>query len=171
MNSHSKCCDDYEPCYESHKKEQKSNTPVIVKCGSTGSVTIPLATVAGTTFNLSSLTMNTTGICNPCTKIEVTNNIIATAFTGSISFQVYKQCRNQFAPIPIGPAFTFSEAVAITASSTFTFFVCDCDSCDNECCVYTLVATVTTLTVGVLSINNSTLSGIAAGQINCNCCG
>ncbi len=170
MNSNSRYCDDYEPCKDPCKRDKKPSAPItMVKCGAPGSISIPVATLAGTTFTLASLTTNTAGICNPCTKIEVAMNITALAFLGSINFQVFKQCRNQFQPIPVGAAFTFSRIVAITESTTFSFFVCDCDTCENECCSYTLVATVTTVTVGDLNINNATLGAITASS-NCECC-
>jgi hypothetical protein len=192
MNSNSKCYDDYDPCkkekgyneYDSCSKREKERErekekererekekkvcPTIIKCGAPGAVTIPTATIVGTTFTPASLTLNTCGICNPCSKIEVTSNIIATAFTGTITFQVLKQCRNQFTPVPVGPSFTFSELVAITESSTFTFFICDCDSCDQDCCTYTLNVTVNAVTVGILAINNVTLGAITTcGQSHC----
>lgn len=167
MNSNSKYDGDYEPC----KKEKKVVcNQTFVKCGAPGSVTIPLATVAGTTFTPASLTLNTSCICNPCVKIEVTSNLVAAvAFTGTLSFQVLKQCRNQFSPVPVGPAFT-SDFVALLSSSTFSFFVCDCDSCDHDCCTYTLAVTVTSaVTVGTLSINNATLGAIVSSQPSLCC--
>lgn len=157
---------------ECKKKESEAKEcPTIIKCSTPGSVTIPLATVIGTTFTTNALTLNTSNICNPCTKIEFTSNILATAFTGSITFQVFKQCTNQLTPIPVGPSFNFSRIVAVTENSTFSFFVCDCDSCFNGCCTYTVVITVNAVTVGVLTINNATLGAISTCQANsCNCC-
>src|SRR5699024_8293852 len=131
--------------------------------------TIPVATVVGTTVTPTSLTLDTSCICNPCVKLEFTSNIIATAFIGSISFQVFKQCSNQFTPVPVGPSFTYQRLVEVTGSDTFSFFICDCDSCHNDCCTYTVVATVNAVTVGVLNINNATLGAVAACKSN-KCC-
>jgi hypothetical protein len=157
--------DDCDPC-----KKEKKQSPTIIKCSSPGSITLPAATVLGTAFTLTSLTLNTSRLCSPCVKLEFASNLIATvAFTGSVNFQVFKQCRGQLTPVPIGPAWTFS-LVALLSSQTFSFFVCDCDcdSCFDECCTYTVVATVTSaVTVGTLSINNATLGAIAA---NSGCC-
>lgn len=65
----------------------------------------------------------------------------------------------------------FSRLVAITDSNTFTFFVCDCDICDEECCTYSVVATVAGVaTVGVTAINNATLSAIVVDNASsCGC--
>lgn len=157
--------DDCNPC-----KKEKKVCPTIVKCGCPSSTTIPAATVAGTTFTVSSLTLDTSCLCDPCAKIEFASNLVMPiAFTGTINFQVFKLCRGQFAPVPVGPAWTFS-ATALLASETFSFFVCDCDSCFDECCTYTVVATVTSaVTVGTLSINNATLGAIATCGNN-DCC-
>ena len=156
---------DCNPC-----NKEKSTCPTIVKCSSPNSITLPAATVAGTAFNLGSLTLNTSRLCSPCVKLEFASNLVATvAFTGSLNFQVFKQCRGQLTPVAIGAAWTFN-LVALLSSQTFSFFICDCDcdSCFDECCTYTVVATVTSpVTVGTLSINNATLGAIAASS---GCC-
>jgi len=173
MNSNSRYYhdDECDSCgkEKKEKKEKREVCPTIIKCSTPGAVTIPTATIVGTTFTPTSLTLNTACLCNPCAKIEFTSNIVATAFTGSISFQVFKQCVNQFTPVPVGPSFSFTELVAITESSTFSFFICDCDSCFNDCCTYTVVVTVNAITVGVLAINNATLGAVATCQTT-GCC-
>ena len=152
---------DCDPCNK--EKKEKKDCPTIVKCGTPSSTTLPVAAVAGTAFTVSSLTLNTSGMCDPCVKLEFASNLVATvAFTGTINFQVFKLCRGQLTPVAIGPAWTFN-LVALLSSQTFSFFVCDCDSCFDECCTYTVVATVTSaVTVGTLSINNATLGAIAS---------
>jgi len=161
--------DDSDSCRRDKRKE-KMPCPTIIKCGAPGSATLPLGSIVGTTVTPASLTLNTSCLCNPCTKLEFTSNIITTLFTGAVSFQVFKQCRNQLTPVPVGPSFTFSRLVEVGGADTFTFFICDCDSCDNDCCTYTVVATVTTIIAGTLLINNATLGAIATCQTNpCNC--
>ena len=164
---------DCDPCgkEKKEKKEKKEVCPTIIKCSTPGAVTVPAASAVGTTFSPTSLTLNTACLCNPCTKIEFTSNLVTTGFTGTLSFQVFKQCINQFTPVPVGPAFSYSEAAAVTNASTFTFFICDCDSCFNDCCTYTVVVTVTAATgaASVLAINNATLGAIATCQTT-GCC-
>lgn len=159
---------------DSGRKEKRQQPAAIMKCSSPGAVNIPILADPGSTFTPTSLTVNTNGICNPCTRLDFTSNIIAgLGVSGTLTFQIFKQCRNQFAPVPVGPAFTYSRTVALTVgeANTFSFFVCDCDSCDNECCTYTVVITnQSAITVG-LTINNATLSAITTSQANtsCNC--
>ncbi|MBV7272817.1 DUF4489 domain-containing protein [Clostridiaceae bacterium UIB06] len=167
MNSMSRThfSDDCNPC----KKEEKHCTTV-VKCGSPSSTTIPAATVAGTTFTVTSLTLDTSKLCDPTVKLEFASNIVAAvAFTGTINFQVFKICRGQLTPVPVGPAWTLSET-ALLFAETFSFFICDCNFCYDECCTYTVVATVTSaVTVGTLAINNATLGAVAASGTG-GCC-
>ena len=175
MNSKSSFCRDEEcECCgkerKEFKKEKKEACPVIIKCSTPGAVTIPTATIVGTAFTPTSLTLNTECLCNPCAKIEFTSNVVATAFTGSLSFQIFKQCMNQFTPVPVGPAFSYTRAVAVTESTTFSFFICDCDSCFHDCCTYTVVVTVNAITAGVLAINNATLGAVATCQMTGCCC-
>lgn len=70
--------------------------------------------------------------------------------------RLYLLCKDQVRPIPIGPPWTFSRLVAITDINAFSFVVCDCDCCDEGSCIYSAVATVTSIeTAGFTSINNA----------------
>ncbi|WP_315082250.1 DUF4489 domain-containing protein [uncultured Clostridium sp.] len=181
MNSMSKnfCHDECRPCKRERDcchdecddcKKEKKPCPTLIKCGTPSATTIPVATVAGTNFTVSSITLDNSCLCNPITKLEFASNLVTpVAFTGTVNFQVFKLCRGQFAPVPVGPAWTFN-LVALLSSQTFSFFVCDCDSCFDDCCTYTVVATVTSpVTVGTLSINNATLGAITTCRSN-QCC-
>ena len=109
------------------------------------------------------------GFRKPCIKFEFASNIVTTASVLTLNLQIFKQCKNQLVPIPVGPVWTFSRLVAVTESNAFTFFVCDCDICEEECCNYSVVATVVGVaTVGVTSINNATLSAIVIDN-GCGC--
>jgi hypothetical protein len=111
-------------------------------------------------------------LCDPCVKLEFASNIITNvAFTGTISFQVFKLCRGQLQPIPIGPAWLFTNTLTLGGTGeTFSFFVCDCDSCFDDCCTYTVVATNTSAIVGGATIGNATLGAVATcGSGSCNC--
>ncbi len=163
MNSMSRdyCHDDYNHC-----KKEKDLCPTIIKCGCPSSTAVA-AGAAGRTFTVNSLTLNTSCLCDPCTKLEFASNIIIDAtFTGTLSFQVFKICNNQFQPVPVGPAWTFANPTAAGPSSAFTFFICDCDACSNDCCTYTVVATTSTATVGNATIANATLGAIATCNSN-----
>jgi hypothetical protein len=155
--------DGNNPC----KKDQK-HEPILVKVGVPSSTTIPAATIAGTTFTLSSLSLNTRGFRNPLIKLDFASNLVAAVlFTGSINIQIFKLNRGQFTPVPVGPAWTFN-LVALLSSQTFSFFVSDCDSCYDDCTTYTVVATVTSaVTVGTLSINNATLAATVIEGSSC----
>ena len=141
-----KCCCDCE------KVRPITPNRTTLKCGCPGAVTLPLATIAGTNFTVSTVTVDTKGFRKPCIKFEFASNIVTTAAVLTLNLQIFKQCKNQLVPIPVGPVWTFSRLVAVTASDAFSFFVCG---------TYSVVATVAGIaTVGVTSINNATLSAI-----------
>lgn len=144
--------------------------PTIIKCGCPSSTTLPDLTPPGTNFILASVTVNTACLCNPVVKLEFTSNFVAAlAWTGTLNLQVFKTCKGGGTQLPVGPSWSFS-LVALVSSQTFTFFVCDVDSCFDECCTYTVVANVPLATAGTLSINNATLGAIATcGSSSCNC--
>lgn len=160
-NQCERCCCEKPACVKPNR--------TILKCGTPGAVTLPLATLAGTTFTVATVTVDTKNLKNPCIKFEFASNVVTTAAVLTLNFQIFRQCKNQLVPLPIGPVWTFSRLVAVTESNTFSFFVCDCDICDGGCCTYSVVATVVGVaTVGVTAINNATLSAIVADN-SCNC--
>ncbi|GLC82702.1 DUF4489 domain-containing protein [Lacrimispora brassicae] len=133
-----------------------------LKCGiSSGPVTLPVETPAGAAFTLATVNVETKGMNQPCIQLEFASNIITTAASLILNFQIFKQCRNQMTPIPLGPIWTFSPLVEVTDGNTFSFSVCDCDTTCDECCFYSVVATQTEgATSGITTINNSSLAAI-----------
>lgn len=160
----------YNPCEKEKRREEKA-CPVILKCGCPSSVTIPTGTAVGTTFTLASLNLDTSCICDPNVKLDFESNVVAPTGTtaGAVSIQIFKQCNNQATAIPVGSAWTLSLTAPI--STTFSFFICDNDSCNNDCCTYTVRATVTTAPAGAaLSINNAALAALATCKSSCKKC-
>ena len=178
MNSNSRYLEDnYESCRKDRRdddrdRDRKPQAQVALKCSAPGSVTIPVLADPGSTFTPTSLSVNAAKFCNPCTKLEFTSNITApVGFIGTLSFQIFKQCRNQFTPVPVGPAFTYSRTVALVVgeANTFSFFICDCDSCNDDCCTYSVVITnLTAITLGA-TITNATLSALTVSETS-KCC-
>lgn len=156
------CCQ----CEERPRPVRPNRTTL--KCGCPGSVTLPLATLAGSSFTLANVNVDTRGFRKPCIKFEFASNIETTAAILSLNFQIFKTCKNQLVPLPVGPIWSFSRLASVTESNTFTFFVCDCDECNEDCCNYSVTATVTGVaTVGVTSITNATLSAIVVDNTDC----
>ncbi|WP_278601131.1 DUF4489 domain-containing protein [Clostridium tertium] len=141
---------------------------------------------AQTTFILTSLTLDTSCLCDSDIILQFASNTIATEFRGTLSIRVFKQCKCQVTPIPVGATWilqlgTQGGRVAeeeenppvpipetkVTDARTFSFFICDSDSCDKDCCTYTVVATVVGAdTVGTLAINNAKLGAVATCNSN-----
>ena len=173
------CCKkEKEVCCKKEKEVccRKEGTPVLLKCGCPGSVTLPVIALGGVltgtpSFTVSTVTLNTCDFCDPCIKFEVASNINITVGVGipiTLNYQIFKICRNQFAPIPVGPIFTFSRALSVLQSEAFSFFVCDCDVCPDECCTYSLVVTVASLGVALgASITNATISALVVEDNHC----
>jgi len=172
---------DDDDCHTCNKLCCKDNR-TILKCGTTGSVSITPGTLAGTASTISTLTLNTSCLCHPCVKLEFASTIAYSSPTTMdstvVNFQVFKLCNNQLSPIPVGPQLVFSvpyttvivppATPGFSGTSTFSFFVCDCEICTNECCTYSVVATTATADAGV-TITNARLSAIAADN-SCRCC-
>ncbi|WP_294188962.1 DUF4489 domain-containing protein [uncultured Clostridium sp.] len=156
----------YESCGKERKREEEK-CQTIIKCGCPSTAQV-LTTVASPTDSatIASLTVDNFCLCDPITKLEFAT-IISTAangFAGTVSLRIFKQCRHQFTPVPIGPAWTVTVAAASTLP--LSFFICDSDSCENDCCTYTVVATATETASGIVTFNNSTLGAISTCKSN-----
>lgn len=165
-----------DSCRRNRNESDNCNDRVsstIIRCSTPSTVTIPALEDLGATFPTTSLNLRTPSRSCCCTRLDFTSNIVVpVGFLGTISFQIFKQCRNQLTPVPVGPAFTFSRTVALVIgeANTFSFFICDCDpNCDDETCTYSVVITnLSVITLG-LTVNNATLSAISACNEN-TCC-
>jgi len=179
MNSMSKghCQEEKEVCCRKEKEvchKEEEGTKVVLKCGNPGSVALPVLLVplvTPLTFTVATVTVNTSDFEDPCIKFEVASNINITVGVGlpiTLNYQIFRNCRNQFTPIPVGPIFTFSRALSVLESDAFSFFVCDCDVCPDDCCTYSLVVTVPTLGVGLgASISNASISALVVEGNHC----
>ncbi|MDR1770374.1 MAG: DUF4489 domain-containing protein [Hungatella sp.] len=175
-NEYGDGCENIETCYDCEHKSSKNKcvckferipeplkpNRTRLKCGvSSGSVTLPVATLPGVTFTLATVNVETEGMNHPCIQLEFASNIITTSASLILNFQIFKQCRNQLAPIPIGRTWTFLPLVEVTDGNIFSFSICDCDMACDECCIYSVIATPAGVaTAGITTINNSSLTAI-----------
>ena len=130
-----------------------------IKCRSFGALTIPAETAEGAAFPLVNMDVDAHEYKKPCVKVEFISNILTEAATGTLRFQLFRQCNGQLSPIPVGAGWTYSRAVATAdEANAFGFTLCDCDNCNCGCCNYSVVATVVGgATTGTITINNATL--------------
>lgn len=119
-------------------EKEKKHCPMIIKSGQSSLTTIPGGNVAGTSFTVGTITLNTSRLSNPCIEINFTSNVFPTDFDETVIFQVFKRCNN--ISFPVGPGWTFSSTTSL--ATTISFFVCDCDYCNDQYCTYIVVATI-----------------------------
>ena len=142
---------------------------VQIKCRTYGAVTIPAETEVGTVIPLVNLNVDVQGYKKSCIKVEFLSNILTDTATATLAFQLLRQCNGQMSPIPAGPIWTFSRAVATADEANFFgFTTCDCDDCHCGCCNYSVVATVVGApTTGTITINNATLIATMVEEGDC----
>jgi len=159
--------------YQDEKKgccKKFQGNGILLKCGNSIPAVVGPTTPAGTSFTVSSFTLSTDNLYNPCIKFEFASNIVATAATITLNLQIFKLGKHQTTPIAIGPVWTFSRAAA-TSADTFTFIVCDSDFCPDNCATYSVVATTVGATLGTVAINNPILSALVVENENKpHCC-
>lgn len=140
-----------------------------IKCRTYGAVTIPEETEVGTAFPLVNLNVDTQGFKKPCIKVEFLSNVLTDTATATLNFQLFRQCKGQLTPVPAGGVWTFSRAVATADEANyFGFALCDCDSCNRDCCNYSVVVTVAgAATTGTVTVNNATLIATVVEDSDC----
>jgi len=150
--------------------------PVILKCRAPKSTLFPSRTNENltTTSTVASVAVNTSHFYNPCIMLEFASTIIqpTNAFITNMVFQVFKKCFNNSQQISVGPQWSYFVNRTPPHSSNFSFFVCDCNTTINECCTYTVQATVNTVSLvgsGFATVNNATLSALVVDNANENC--
>jgi hypothetical protein len=149
---------------ETNFNDDNSNPRIVaLKCGEPSSALLNNGTLGGTAVTTAVVTIDTSRFRNPCTKLEFTSNIIGTGFVGTLNFQVFKSCDNE-RPIPIGAQFTFAVTVPSINANTFTFFLCDCNSCLSECCTYTVVVTAGSVVINNVGVFAARLVAITVGK-------
>lgn len=150
MNEHCDCC---------KPESLKETNGALLSYSTTDSLTIPEGTSVGTSFTITSLTVDNSHGQHSTVRLNFSSNLFADASIASINFQIFKQCPEQIAPIPVGSAWSHSRLLITSESTTFSFKACD-NICD-ECCVYYVAVTVVAAaTAGRLSINNANLSAL-----------
>ncbi|MCR1950892.1 DUF4489 domain-containing protein [Clostridium sp. DSM 100503] len=168
---------DCEKDYRKDHEKEEEKCPTIIKCGCPSSTPLPvLAAVGPATVTLTSLTVDTSCICDPIIKLDFSSvfTTIAAITIGGLSVQVFKQCRNQITPVPVGPVYPVLGGLAavVLPGAIFTSFsICDSDSCDNDCCTYTAVATIVgplAATVGASFTNSNLIATITCKSNACS---
>ena len=142
---------------------------VQIKCRTYGAATIPAETAVRTVIPLVNLNVDTRDYKKACVKLDFLSNILTDTATATLNFQLFRQCNGQLTPVPAGPVWTFSRAVATADEANFFgFSVCDCDNCGCGCCNYSVVATVAgAATTGTVTINNATLVATVVEEAGC----
>lgn len=142
---------------------------VLLKCGTPLTTTIPETAETGDTFPVASLNLDTDKFRAPCIRFTFAGNLLTAPGTVTLHFQIFRQCKYQAAAFPVGPVWTFSRlGTTAEESNLISFAVCDCDVCEDECCNYSVVATVETLDVpDSIVINNAALTVLVVDQPHC----
>lgn len=172
--------DDYRK--DDYKKEEEK-CPTIIKCSGPSSTPIPVLTlgegISNVELPLASITLDTSCICDPIVKLDFSTNYVVpisvSLIGGSIVLRVFKQCKNQANRIQVGTSWAISGGLAgieIFEASIASFSTCDSDFCGDECCTYTVVATVNAIADVALgaAFNNSTLSAVVTCKNSCHKC-
>lgn len=167
-NSAKQACHACSICLEEDSCVLQPNR-VSLKCGTPLTTTIPETTAVGATFNVANLNVDTEKYHDPCIRFDFAGNLLTAPGSVTLNFQIFKQCKYQSAAFPVGPVWTYSRLGAAEGEGdVFAFSVCDCDVCEDECCNYSVVATVELLDVqGPIVINNAALTVLVVDNPHC----
>ncbi len=139
----------------------KKTCDAILCYSTTDTLTIPNATNVGTSFRITPLKVNHAKGPHSIIRLNFSSNLVTDASIATVNFQIFKQCPDQLAPIPVSSVWTYTRLFLGGDATTFSFKACDRNH--DECCIYYVAVTVVgTATVGLISINNANLSALAS---------
>lgn len=160
-------------CKPKHTKPKAT----ILECGTGGgfafatngadiSVTSPCT--ACTPKTVGTVSIDTTCLCKPKTKVDFCCNIYYRGRHDSsnlkLEFQLFRTCDNR-AEEQLGSWLFEIEDQDDNLSQSFCLMFCDCNGCPG-CCVYTVKAIPVEIREATVSVHNCHISAIA--QANCD---
>ncbi|AYD40829.1 DUF4489 domain-containing protein [Clostridium fermenticellae] len=163
-----KCITDNNRCYQKPECCHKEPSKVILGCGTGGAGPLPIIAIGDLTAPIPvvSTTLDMANLCTPQTRLVFTSQInIPVAAAVTLNFNVFKSCDGG-TPQQIGSTFTFSLAVGVVESTSFSFQLCDVGCC-QKCCTYSVELAPTTITADAgVTITNATLTALAVESCN-----
>jgi len=139
----------------------KKSNDAFLCYSTTDTLTIPAGTNVGTSFRITLLKINNAKGQHSTIRFNFSSNLVTEASIATVNFQIFKQCPDQLAPIPVGSVLTYTRLFLGGDATTFSFKACDKNY--DECCIYYVAVTVVgTATTGLISINNANLSALAS---------
>lgn len=169
------CCDHRKCCKQKKCCDSPLGGKAILKCGRGAVGPLPKiddGKIFGGTnaIHVGSVTIDTRNLCNPTVLLNF--NIILTNLSGeeedfTLTFTVVKCCKG--CTQPVGESFTFADELEKGVSRSFTFQICDCTNCCDDCTTYTLQITSATLEKAGLSVK-ADISALAVENDCCNSC-
>lgn len=175
-----------------HCKKEKKHCPTILRCGQVGrSVTVTPGITQANPSPLATVAVNIPKGCNPCSKIEFASTVTftlpvaavpANAIT-SFTVTIFRNCTNfnncgTTSRIPVG-SYDYSRTITTTGAAaagditgytdTFSFFVCDCNICQSECCYYSAeITSSSNQAAGSAIIDSPALAALVVSS-DCDC--
>lgn len=154
----------------------KALKPIIFECGTGGgfsyatagsSMSLTSPNQGGVPKTVGSVTIDTSELTRPKTKIDFTANIHFASkdpsATVQLEFQLYRNCGNR-GEEPLGSWYYEISNESDNFAETFTFFWCDCNSCPG-CCLYTVRCKPMSIEDAAISVNECHITAIAQSGI------
>ncbi len=141
----------------------------IMKCGCGSAGPLPILDLAGASivnpYSVASVTVDTRGLKCPTILINFTGliNVPAGGVIPSITFRLVKSCNGSTQSV--GGSYTYSSAIDLIHSESFSFQFCDCGDCCG-CTTYTVEISNATLAQAGTTVSG-TVSAIAVEK---DCC-
>lgn len=179
--------DDRHEC-KKRCKDAPEGGKALLRCGKGSSGILPKTDHEGKFFggthaiNIGSVTIDARNLCNPTVLLSVNLQLTNTAAGGrrrdggegrddsdfALTFTVVKCCKG--CTTPVGEGFTFADEIEKGANKSFSFQVCDCNNCCDDCITYTLQISNATLEDAGLLVR-ADISALAV-ENNCSnsCC-
>lgn len=168
--------DDRHEC-KKRCKDAPEGGKALLRCGKGSAGILPKTDNDGkflgglNAINVGSVTVDARNLCNPTVLLNFNLQLTNTNDDENevvITFTVVKCCKG--CTTPVGEGFTFADEIEKGANKSFSFQICDCNNCCDDCVTYTLQITSATLDKSGLLVR-ADISALAV-ENNCSngCC-
>lgn len=114
----------------------------ILKTSTLGGITLPENTDKGTTFNLASISVDTSNYTDFNVHLNFCCNLVTEKADIYLRFQIFKQIAYQLKPVPIGVGLTYVRKNENTELNSFSLIAVDYDSIKSKTSNYNVIVEV-----------------------------
>lgn len=106
--------------------DKRCEDNLFIKSTALGGVVLPDGTEKRATYNVASLTLDTSDCTNYLVQLVFSCNIITSELKVRMRFQLFRQARDQCFLVPVSAGILYYRHIKCSEANSFTLSACDC---------------------------------------------